>query len=107
MQALAQDPPFSLDVSRGKCVWDPGSCPVPWAPPPEATEQLRGVTDRLYFTFCTCLRAKSLQSSQALYDPMDCSPPGPSVHGILQARIKVAISFSRRSSQARDQTCFS
>ena len=32
-----------------------------------------------------------------LFDPMDCSPPGSSVHGILQARILqwVSISFSR------------
>ena len=38
--------------------------------------------------------------------PMDCTPPGPSVHGILQARILewVAISFSRGSSQPRNQT---
>ena len=37
---------------------------------------------------------------------MDCSPPGSSVHGILQARILewVAISFSRESSWPRDQT---
>jgi len=37
---------------------------------------------------------------------MDCSPPGSSVHGILQARILewVATPFSRGSSQARDQT---
>ena len=37
---------------------------------------------------------------------MDCSPPGSSVHGILQARILewVAISFSRGSSQPRDWT---
>ena len=36
-----------------------------------------------------------------LCDPMDCSPPGSCVHGILQARILewVAISFFRRSSQ--------
>ena len=36
---------------------------------------------------------------------MDCSPPGSSVHGILQARILewVAISFSRGASQPRDQ----
>ena len=35
-----------------------------------------------------------------LFDPMDCSPPGSSVHGILQARILewVAIPFSRGSS---------
>ena len=30
--------------------------------------------------------AKSLQSCPILYDPMDCSPPGSSVHVILQAR---------------------
>ena len=42
-------------------------------------------------------------------DPMDCSPPGSSVHGILQARIlgRVAISFSRGSSWPRDHTCVS
>ena len=41
-----------------------------------------------------------------LCDPMDCSPLGSSVHGILQARILewVAISFSRGSSRPRDQT---
>ena len=38
---------------------------------------------------------------------MDCSPPGSSVHGILQARILewVLISFSRWSSWPRDRTC--
>ena len=37
-----------------------------------------------------------------LCDPMDCSPPGSSVHGILQARIlqRAAIPFSRGSSLA-------
>ena len=37
---------------------------------------------------------------------MDCSPPDPSVHGILQARILeyIAIPFSRGSSQPRDWT---
>ena len=41
-----------------------------------------------------------------LCDPMDCSLPGSSVHGILQAKILewLAISFSRRSSWSRDWT---
>ena len=41
-----------------------------------------------------------------LCDPMDCSLPGSSVHGILQIRILecVAIPFSRGSSQPRDRT---
>ena len=44
------------------------------------------------------------ESCLTLWDPMDCSLPGSSVHGILQARILEwgAISFSRRSSQPRD-----
>ena len=44
-----------------------------------------------------------------LCNPMDCSPPGSSVLGILQARILewVAISFSRGSSRPRDQTLVS
>ena len=40
------------------------------------------------------------------HDPVDCSPPGSSVHGILQARMLewVAISFSRGSSRLEDRT---
>ena len=46
------------------------------------------------------------QSCLTLCDPMDYSPPGSFVHGISQAKILewVAISYSRRSSQSRDQT---
>ena len=41
--------------------------------------------------------SKSLQSCVTLCNPMDCSPPSSSVHGIFQARIlgRVAIAFSR------------
>ena len=41
------------------------------------------------------------QLSPTLCDPMDCSPPGSSIHGIFQARILEwsAISFSRGSSR--------
>ena len=47
------------------------------------------VVPQLYLTLC---------------DPMDCSPLGSSVHGILQARILewIAIPFSIGSSQLRD-----
>ena len=53
--------------------------------------------------------AKLIQSCQTLCNPMDCSPPGSSVYGILQAGILewVAISSSRRSPWLRDQTCIS
>ena len=48
----------------------------------------------------------STKSCPILCNPMDCSPPGSSVHGSLQARILewVVISFSRGSSRPRDQT---
>ena len=54
---------------------------------------------------CVCVCARThvcsvTQSYLALCDPMDCGPPGSSVHGISQSRILdwVAISFSRGSS---------
>ena len=49
---------------------------------------------------------KSLQSCLTLCDPVGYSPPGSSVHGILQARLLewVAILFSRESFEPRDQT---
>ena len=50
-----------------------------------------------------CVDPKLLQSCLTLCDPVDHNPPGSSVHGILQARILVAISFSRGSSRPRDQ----
>ena len=55
-----------------------------------------------------CLKSESevAQSCPTLFDPVDCSPPGFSIHGILQARVLewVAISFSRGSSRPRDRT---
>ena len=50
------------------------------------------------FLRCCCLVA---QLCPTLCNPMDCSPPGSSVHGIFQARVLewVAISFSRGSSR--------
>ena len=52
--------------------------------------------------FCCCLVAKSCL---LFYHPLDCSPPGSSVHEISQARTLqwVAISFSSGSSQPRDR----
>ena len=84
-----------------------------WIP---AQEVMRGVFG---FCFNKRLPANSFrgnvyvcsvtQSCLTLCNPMDCSPPGSSVHGILQARILewVAIPFSRGSSWHRDRICVS
>ena len=55
-----------------------------------------------FYTLCVCEVA---QSCPTLWDSMDCSLPGSSVHGIFQARVLewVAI-FSRESSWPRDRT---
>ena len=56
------------------------------------------LSDRFY------VHAKSFQPYPTLCYPIEHSPPGSSVYGILQARILewVAISYSRRSSQPTD-----
>ena len=52
------------------------------------------------------MKVKVTQSCPTLCDPVDCSLPGSSVNGILQARILkwVTVPFSRWSSQPRDWT---
>ena len=57
-----------------------------------------------YSSVCVC---KSMQLCPTLCDPMDRSPPGSSVHDILQARILmwVAMPSSKGSSQPKDWTC--
>ena len=51
---------------------------------------------------CCCLVAKQLKGTTLLCGPIDSSPPGYSVHGIFQARIRewVVTSFSRGSTEA-------
>ena len=79
--------PFCLVSSMDRGAW--------WATVYGVTKSQTWLSDKM------C--AKSLSCVQ-LCNPMDCSPPGSSVHGILQARILewVAISFYRGSSQSRD-----
>ena len=77
-----------------------------WCPQKSETMKLylkRAPRDSLSLE--ACVHAKLLQSCLTLCDPMDCSLPSSSVHGIVLARILewVAISFSRGSSP-EDQT---
>ena len=52
----------------------------------------------------TAAACQVASSCLTLCDPMDCSPPGSSVHGILQARILGWVSFPRGSSRPRGWT---
>ena len=65
----------------------------------------QGFPTQSLFSLCT-VAVELLSHVQLFHNPMDCSPPGSSVHGILQGRILkwVAIPFSRGSSWPRDQT---
>ena len=87
--------------------------------PPEVPQCIYPPFSFQNYFLCPCLKEKGkglwlliwtcclvAQSCPTLCDPMDCSLPGSSVHGILQARILewFAISSSRGSSQLRDQT---
>ena len=62
----------------------------------------------LFSSYVFCLVPKSCLL-RLFSDPVYCSPSDSSVHRIYQVRILecVAISFSRESSQLRNQTCFS
>ena len=64
---------------------------------------------RWILSTCACVCAKLLQSPLTLCDPVNCSLPGSSVHGTLQARILewVAVLSSWGSSRPRDRTCVS
>ena len=63
----------------------------------------------LWWSYFKCMSAKSLQSCPTFCDPMDCSLPGSSAHGVLQPKILewTAMPFSTGSSWPTDRTCVS
>ena len=70
--------------------------------------KINRIRDSLYLlSFPTCMC--QVPSRVRLCNPMDCSPPGSPVYGIIQARILqwVAKPSSRKSSPPRDLTCLS
>ena len=76
--------------------WQPTRLPRPWDSPGKNT----GVGCHFLFQ---CMKVKSgsevTQSHPTLSNPMDCSLPGSSIHGIFQARVLVwvAIAFSKKN----------
>ena len=61
---------------------------------------------KMSYSVSVCCVLSHFSSVRLFVTPMDCSPLGSSVHGVLQARILewVAIPSSRGSSQPRDRT---
>ena len=80
---------------------EPTRFPRPWDPPGKNA----GVGCRFLLQ---CMKVKSqsevTQSCLTLSDPMDCSPPGSSIHGIFQARVLEwgAIAFSASMNECRN-----
>ena len=73
----------------------PGGYQRPRVSSYEVSAEKQAMLDTEFVLSCW-MCAKSRQSCPTLCNPMDCSPPGSSVHGIFQARIleSVAISYS-------------
>ena len=88
-------PPLSMAESRAF----PGHWPR-WVSPEAGLRPVQGCRQGWE------IKLKTVKLYLTLFDPMDCSPPGFSVHGILQAIILecVAIPFSRGSSLSKDWT---
>ena len=82
----------------------PTRLPRPWDSPGKNT----GVGCHLLLQ-CRKVKSKSevAQSCPTLSDPMDCSPPGSSVHGIFQARVLEwdAIAFSNKAASVSQFSC--
>ena len=71
---------------------------------PPALRDYTQIGIKVFLCLISSMHTKSLHLCPTLCKPMDRSPLGSSVHGILQARIleRVAISFSRGSYQSKD-----
>ena len=77
--------------------------------PTPHSENVTSFRDKVFTEVGEWVHTKSLQSCLTLCDLTDSSPPGSSIHGILQARLLewVAMPSSRGSSQSRDPTSVS
>ena len=76
-----------------------------WKASQSESTNIYSYQQHFYCLSFSVVHAKSPHLCLTFCNPVDCSPPGSSVHGILQARILewVAMPFSRGSSPPRDQ----
>ena len=107
---VAHQTPLSMGFARQETLeWV--ACPPPGHLPDPGIQPASLMSPASAGGFLTTRTTSEAQSegvswSVAAWDPMNCSPPGSSVHGILQARMLEweAIPFVRGSSGPRDQT---
>ena len=80
-----------------------------WKKPDTRIHTVWSIQEKTKLKDCVKVKVLVAQLCPTPWDPMDCSPSGSSVHGILQARILewVAIPFSRGSSRPKGQTLVS
>ena len=85
----------ALGVGQRKCQTSSGESKVTSGTNREASINSKGLSGNTLHIW-KAAAAKSLHSHPTLSDPMDCSPPGSSIHGIFQARVLEwgAIAFS-------------
>ena len=103
-QEVLLSPDIKVSLRKGLWLVQVGSSPTPWIQSLWPGDEWLQLVNPL-----SCERKWKSESEVdqlclTLCDPVDCSPPGSFIHGILHARILewVAISFSRGSSQPRD-----
>ena len=95
MDCVAHQAPLSIEFSRqehwsGLPLPSPGDLPDPGIKPESPRLQVDSLPSEVPgkpIHWSTAAAAKSHQSCPTLCDPMDCSLPGSSVHGIFQERI--------------------
>ena len=89
-------------------MWWPCLSPLParQLTMPYSSLPLQCFMQHSWHTVVARMHATSLQLCPTLGHPMDCNPPGSSVHGIVQGRIleSVAMLSSRRTYRPKDQT---
>ena len=93
--SLSQNDPLEKEMATHSCMlaWK-----IPWMGEPGGLQSL-GLQKSRHNSVTAAAAAKSLQSCPTLCDPIDSSPPGSPIPGILQARTLewVAISFFNAS----------
>ena len=102
---------FGASASKAEWVYKPGcgnsaqDTHPEWCVHAPATRHTRYCSES-DVCVCVCVCVLAAQSCLTLCNPVDCRPPGSSVHRVLQARILewVAIYFPRGSSRPRDWT---